>query len=85
MTLKIEIPDELAGELQAQAAAQGISADSYVGRVLEQKLSPVNGRGSTARKPLKSSYGILAKYGTAPSAEEMDEARREVWGDFPGE
>ncbi len=31
-----------------------------------------------ARKPLKTGYGSWAKYGTAPSTEEIDENRREM-------
>ncbi|MBN1287251.1 MAG: hypothetical protein JXB47_17765 [Anaerolineae bacterium] len=33
--------------------------------------------------PKRSSRGILAHLGPAPSAEEIDEARREMWGNFP--
>lgn len=37
----------------------------------------------TQKKPRRSLLGVLAKYGPAPSAEEIDEARREMWGNFP--
>ncbi len=30
-------------------------------------------------------YGILKDFGPAPSAEEIDEARREAWANFPRE
>jgi hypothetical protein len=30
----------------------------------------------------KSSYGILAKYGPAPTAEEIDENRKEMFRNF---
>ena len=33
--------------------------------------------------PLRSFRGILADLGPAPSAEEIDEARREAWANFP--
>lgn len=33
--------------------------------------------------PRRSLYGILADLGPAPSAEEIDEARREAWANFP--
>jgi hypothetical protein len=33
--------------------------------------------------PYKSALGALKEYGTAPSAEEIDEARREAWSNFP--
>jgi hypothetical protein len=35
------------------------------------------------KKPLKSLWGLWADYGPAPSAEDIDEARREMWGNFP--
>ncbi len=34
-------------------------------------------------KPYESLYGILADMGPAPSAEEIDETRREMWANFP--
>ena len=37
-------------------------------------------------QPFTSSlWGALAHLGPAPSAEEIDEARREMWGNFPRE
>lgn len=33
--------------------------------------------------PLKSLYGALKELGPAPSAEDIDAARRDVWADFP--
>ena len=79
MTLTIEIPDELAAALQAE----GLSPDSYVGRVLEKTLVETPAQTEPVRLPFKNSYGILAKYGPAPSAEEIDQVRKELWGDFP--
>jgi hypothetical protein len=35
--------------------------------------------------PRRSLYGICADLGSAPSAEEIDEARREAWASFPRE
>jgi hypothetical protein len=37
------------------------------------------------RKPLKSMRGILKHTGISISAEEIDEARKEMWGNFPRE
>lgn len=36
-------------------------------------------------EPRKSLWGLWADLGPAPSAEEIDEARREAWGNFPRE
>ncbi len=52
---------------------------SHLAEVIEntfeaQEISPA------ARRPLR---GILADLGPAPSAEDIDEARREMWGNFP--
>lgn len=47
--------------------------------ILEQELKAAN------PKPRRSLLGILAEYGHAPSAEDIDEARREMWGNFPHE
>lgn len=33
-------------------------------------------------RPLKSLWGICADLGSAPSAEEIDEVRREMWASF---
>ena len=33
--------------------------------------------------PRRSLYGLWAHLGPAPSAEEIDEARREAWANFP--
>jgi hypothetical protein len=33
-------------------------------------------------RPKKSGYGLLAKYGPGPSAEEIDENRREMFRGF---
>lgn len=35
--------------------------------------------------PRKSLWGLCADLGPAPSAEEIDEIRREVWANFPRE
>jgi hypothetical protein len=46
---------------------------------LERDLSEQN------KQPRKSLYGMCADLGPAPSAEEIDQARREMWGNFPRE
>lgn len=38
---------------------------------------------STQPKIRRSLYGICADLGPAPSAEDIDEVRREVWANFP--
>jgi len=44
------------------------------------KLAEEEGR--TEPRPKKSGYGLLAKYGPGPSAEEIDKNRREMFSGF---
>jgi hypothetical protein len=64
----IEIPDD-------QAAAQGLTLKAWLGKLAEEE-------GWAGLKPKKSAYGALAKYGPGPSAEEIDENRREMFRGF---
>ena len=69
----IEIPDSQAMKLKAKAAEQGLTLQASLGRLAEEPA---------AHKPIKTGRGMLAKYGPAPSAEEIDENRRETFGGF---
>ena len=69
----IEIPDSQAMKLKARAAEQGLTLQAWLGKLAEE---------SAANKPLKTGRGMLAKYGPAPSAEEIDESRREMFRGF---
>ena len=71
----IEIPDAQAAALKARAAAQGLTLKAWLGKLAEE--SP-----AAPRKPLKTGRGMLAKYGPAPSAEEIDENRRDMFHSF---
>jgi hypothetical protein len=81
MNLNIELSDDLAAALKTQAQAQGISPDRYVSRVLENTLAAALAQ-PTSGSPLETGYGMWAKYGPAPSAEEIDESRREMFRHF---
>ena len=74
--MQIEIPDHHAAALQELAAAQGLTLRDWLGKLAGAA------EGTAARKPLKSGRGMLAKYGPAPSAEEIDENRREMFRNF---
>jgi hypothetical protein len=72
----IEIPDEQAEALKAKAAVQGLSLEAWIKKLAEAESA------ENACQPLKSAYGILAEYGPAPSAEEIDENRRDMFRGF---
>jgi len=81
VNLTIELPDELGAALRARAQAQGVSPDRYISLVLETTLSPdIEQR--KGGPPFETGYGMWAKYGPAPSAEEIDENRREMFRNF---
>lgn len=42
-------------------------------------------RAEEAQKPLRSLYGLWKDLRVSLSAEDIDEARREMWGQFPRE
>ncbi len=75
MTITIELAEEQVAALEARALAEGLSLEGWL-----RKLA--NGETEPRRKPYKTGYGMLAKYGPAPSAEEIDENRREMFRGF---
>ena len=80
--MTIELPEELAAAVKAEANAHGVSAAGYVRELLERSL--VSSRDtiaidSTVRKARR---GMLAKYGNAPSAEEIDANRADMFRNF---
>jgi hypothetical protein len=73
MTVTIELPEKQVFALRAKALMEGLSLEAWFQKIADQEVEPEPRRG-----PYKSSYGILAKYGPAPSAEEIDENRRDM-------
>ncbi len=78
--MNIEISDDLGAVVKEQAQARGISPDRYVSRVLENTLA--SARVDAQAGPLETGYGMWSKYGSAPSAEEIDENRRDMFRNF---
>ena len=73
----IEIPDDQAAALKARATAQGLTLKAWLG-----KLAAEEAPGGGPQKPFKTGRGMLAKYGPAPSAEEIDENRKDMFRGF---
>jgi hypothetical protein len=42
-------------------------------------------RAEDGERPLRSLYGLWKDFGVSISAEEIDKARQEMWGNFPRE
>ena len=79
--MTIELPEQLETAVKVQANARGISPDVYVREVLERDLETALGT-ELSGVPFKDGYGMLAKYGPAPSAEEIDENRADMFRNF---
>jgi plasmid stability protein len=81
MTLTIQLPDELEAALKVEANAHGKSPAGYVQDILERELASSRENKPSGR-PFKTSRGLFAKYGPAPSAEEIDANRAEMFRHF---
>jgi hypothetical protein len=77
MIVSIEVSNEQLVALKAKAAAEGLTLQDWLYRLAAEEPGS-----SQPTKPFKSGYGMLAKYGPAPSAEEIDENRREMFRGF---
>ena len=79
MTLIIDVSKELEAALRTKALAQGVDAAGYARQVLERALGMEQ---EDPGPPFKTGRGLLAKYGTAPSAEEIDANRADMFRGF---
>ena len=82
MTLTLPLEPQEEAKLVAAARARGVSLDALVrealGRIFSEAADEAPGN-----EPTRSLRGLLAKYGTAPSAEEIDQNRAEMLANFP--
>ena len=76
MTVQIELSDQQAEALQAKAAALGLTLQALFQKLATGEPNP------SPSKPLESGYGVLARYGPAPAAEEIDENRSDKFRGF---
>jgi plasmid stability protein len=77
----IELPEKLEAALKVQANARGVSADGYVCEVLERDLAS-SLEAQSPGVPLRTGRGMFAKYGQAPSAEEIEANRADLFRTF---
>jgi hypothetical protein len=79
--MMIELPAKLEAALKAQANAHGVSPAGYVCEVLERDLAPTL-EGQSSGAPFKTGRGMFAKYGKAPSTEEIEANRADMFQNF---
>lgn len=77
----VELPEEIEASVKAQALSRGLSVEAYLRDVVERDLRLAVERASFHR-PLKSGWGLCEDLGPAPSAEEIDENRAEMFRGF---
>jgi hypothetical protein len=82
MTLTLPLEPQEEAKLVAAARARGVSMDALVREALERIFAEA-AQPAPAKEPTRSLRGLLAKYGTAPSAEEIDRNRAEMFANFP--
>ena len=80
-TMTIQLSAELEAALKEQANAHGLSLDGYVREVLERNVMTAIPREVTVT-PFRTGRGMFAKYGQAPSFEEMEANRTEMFRHF---
>jgi hypothetical protein len=74
----IQLADDRADILRKQAATEGLSLEAWL-----EKLA-LRYEVTQQRKPFKIGRGMLKQYGLAPTAQEIDEDRREMLrGELP--
>ena len=81
ITLPLEAQEE--ARLLAAARARGISASDLVREAVRKIISEGPPEATAKREPTGSVRGLLAEYGRAPSAEEIDECRAGMLKNFP--
>jgi plasmid stability protein len=79
--MTIELPEKLGVALKMQANAHHISPDGYVREVLERDLAS-SFEPQSVGIPFRTGRGMFAKYGQAPSAEEIDANRADMFRNF---
>jgi hypothetical protein len=81
MTIILPLQPQEEARLIAAAQAKGLSTDALVREALDKILAEAPK--SSPKEPTRSLRGLLAKYGPAPSAEEIDQNRAEMFANFP--
>ena len=88
MNVTIELSEQTAAVLEAQARAAQTPPESYLSKIVARALHSQHPSETPEHfaeqqlKPKKSAYGLLAQYGPGPTEEEIDENRREMFSGF---
>ena len=82
MTITLPLEPQEEAKLLAAANARGVAPSVLVREAVERIIAEASGESRTESLPTRSVRGLLAKYGPAPSAEEIDANRVEMFAAF---
>jgi hypothetical protein len=82
MSINLPLDPHKEALLVALAQSKGLTADDLVRQAIDKILADAP-KGAPSKEPTRSLRGVLSKYGPAPSAEEIDENRAEMFANFP--
>jgi hypothetical protein len=82
MTITLPLEPQKEAKLIAIAHEKGVTADELVRAAIDKIIGDVPDV-AAPKEPSLSLRGLLAKYGPAPSAEEIDQHRTEMFANFP--
>jgi hypothetical protein len=81
MTIILPLEPQEEAKLIALAQEKGVTADTLVREAIDKILADASE--PPRKERTRSLRGLLAKYGPAPSAEEIDQNRAEMFANFP--
>ena len=82
MSITLPLEPQKEARLIALAESKGMTADELVSQAIDKIIAEAS-EAAAPKEPTHSLRGLLAKYGPAPSAEEIDQNRAEMFVNFP--
>jgi len=82
MVLQLSLTAQEEAQLLAKAQAEGVTPEALVKHAIGPLINGTDDQIIQSRLPKKTMLGLLANYGPAPSAEEIDKNRREMFSSF---
>jgi hypothetical protein len=81
MTITLPLEPQKEAKLIAVAESKGMTADELVSQAIDRIIADAP-EAAGHKEPTRSARGLLAKYGPAPSAEDIDRNRAEMFANF---
>jgi predicted DNA-binding protein len=82
MTINLPLSPQKEAKLIALAQTKGVSTGDLVREVIDKILAEAPDV-SIQKEPTRSLRGLFANHGPAPSVQEIDENRAEMFANFP--